>query len=198
MHQKIISFQFRTHKFGDKHVGRVGLNRDGKEKWKDLFYEESSYFHLFIDGYTYMESCYQCPFACEKRVSDFTISDYWGWEKESYLELTQKGVREGDGVSAILIHTEKGKKFFDAIKDKMISVQVEPEGIVRHNPQLSRPSQGNLAGREKMIEGYIRNGYDAIEQFHKAQYGLKRYSLRLRCMIPIKIRNRIKKYILHM
>lgn len=192
----LTSFQFRSHKYGDKLVGTIGLKRNGKQKWKDLFSEESSYFSLFLEGDTYLESCYQCPFACKERISDFTISDYWGWKVESYQALTEKGVRDGDGVSAILIHTEKGKQFFDEIKDHMISVQVKPERIIRHNPQLNCPSQCDLSEREKMIDGYTKNGYDAIEKYFKGRYGLKRYEMRLSCMLPNSVKNLIKKYLL--
>ena len=102
---------------------------------------------------------------------------------------TEKGVREGDGVSAILIHTEKGIRFFDEIKDKIVSVQVESACIIRHNPQLNCPSQCDLSEREKMIDVYTKNGYDAIEEYFKGRYGLKRYEMRLSCMLP----NSVKK-----
>lgn len=194
---KITSFQFRSQKYGDKLIGRMGLNRNGKQKWEDLFSKESSYFSLFLDGYTYLENCYQCPFACQERISDFTISDYWGWKVESFQALVEKGIREGDNVSAILIHTEKGKQFFDGIKDNMISVQVKPECVIRNNPQLNRPAQCNLAKRDKIVEGYIRDGYEAVEEYYQANNGLKRYAMRLSCMIPSGVRKMIKKYLLH-
>ncbi|MGN0171097.1 MAG: Coenzyme F420 hydrogenase/dehydrogenase, beta subunit C-terminal domain [Lachnospiraceae bacterium] len=193
----ITSFQFRSQKYGGKLVGRIGLNRNGKQRWEDLFSKESSYFSLFLDGYTYLESCYQCPFACQERISDFTISDYWGWKMESYRALIEKGVKEGDNVSAILIHTEKGRVFFDEIKDNMIAVQVKPECIIKHNPQLNRSSHVNQVEREKLIDGYIRDGYNAIEKFFKAKYGLKRYTMRLSCIIPISVKKFLKKYLLH-
>lgn len=194
---KITSFQFRSQKYGDKLVGRIGLNRNGKQRWEDLFSKESSYFSLFLDGYTYLDSCYQCPFACKERISDFTISDFWGWKVESRQALLDKGVKEENGVSAILIHTEKGRAFFDDLKEHMIAVQVEPECIIKHNPQLNRPSQGNLTERVTIMDAYSRNGYDAVEEYYRAKYGWKRYSLRLNCMIPTSLKNMIKKHMLH-
>lgn len=75
------------HILGERHIERIsfrngtdyvlkiysdeGLSYEAKY-WKDLYYK------AFIDGITYPSNCYHCPFACEKRVGDITIGDFWG------------------------------------------------------------------------------------------------------------------------
>ena len=55
-------------------------NRDGSQKERYFEPEESSYYQMFLNGYTYRKSCYFCPFASEYRQGDITIGDYWGIE----------------------------------------------------------------------------------------------------------------------
>lgn len=42
----------------------------------------TSYNTLFLDGDVYRENCYACPYARKERVSDMTIGDFWGIERE--------------------------------------------------------------------------------------------------------------------
>lgn len=137
------------------------------------------------------------PFAQKERVSDATICDYWGWRTESYQALSEKGVSDEDNVSAILIHAEKGREVFGEIEEKIIAEKVEPESIIRHNPQLVHPFPCAEEERRKIVDGYTKDGYDAVEQYFKTNNGLKRYFLRLNCMIPQSVKKWIKRYVLH-
>ena len=64
-------------------------NRDGSQKERYFEPEESSYYQMFLNGYTYRKSCYFCPFASEYRQGDITIGDYWGIElvHPEYLKI---------------------------------------------------------------------------------------------------------------
>lgn len=43
-----------------------------EERFKDV------YLNAFFDGFTYRDSCYICNYACNDRVSDITVGDFWG------------------------------------------------------------------------------------------------------------------------
>ena len=56
----------------------------------------------FLGGMTARWSCYNCRFTGTDRLSDFTIGDYWGAPKTFEPQWH-------DGVSVLVVHTEKGK-----------------------------------------------------------------------------------------
>ena len=59
-------------------------------------------------------SCSICPFASTTREVDMTIGDFWRIEK------SLPNFYNENGNSVILIHTEKGMKLFDLIKNDII------------------------------------------------------------------------------
>lgn len=64
----------------------------------------------FLANITLRPSCYQCQYKTVERVSDVTIADYWG------VEVVHPELKEQQGVSLVLIHSDKGKKLFESIK----------------------------------------------------------------------------------
>jgi len=98
--------------------------------WNDRF--KDSYYGSFIDGYSYRESCYQCPYAGSKRISDVTIGDFWGLSKEVEHD-------EINGCSCILPITDKGLKLVKLSDLSLIERSVEE--AVNGNSQLRYPSK---------------------------------------------------------
>lgn len=54
-------------------------------------------------------SCYSCPFTRQTRCGDITIGDYWGIEK------VNPDFYSRDGVSLIMVNTEKGEALLNEI-----------------------------------------------------------------------------------
>ncbi len=82
---------------------------------------DSLYLKGFIQNLYLRESCFNCHFKGYERCSDFTIGDFWS-VKEYYPTLADK-----NGVSAVLLHTEKAKKIFDSISDALIYEEAKKE-----------------------------------------------------------------------
>lgn len=103
-----------------------GLADDGK-----TFTPEGTddYLITFLDSISYTENCYECQFATTDRVSDVTLGDSWGTE---YKE------EEKNGVSLILIQTEKGRDLVYNAKLEMKNVDLEKARNENH--QLRHPS----------------------------------------------------------
>lgn len=68
---------------------------------------------VFFSNLALRPSCYTCKFVDYNRCSDFTIGDYWNINK-FHPEFYNK-----DGVSLILIQTNKGLDIFNAIKEHL-------------------------------------------------------------------------------
>lgn len=103
------------------------------EDWKmKKEYPHDYYLTGFISGLFHRECCYSCRYANPQRASDITIGDYWGIG-ETFLDI-------GKGVSAVLLNTEKGIRFFEQCKDSFEYEERELEEVIRGNGQLQYPS----------------------------------------------------------
>ena len=67
-----------------------------------------------MQGIIHRENCYKCEYADKRRISDLTIGDFWGIDRKS-LKVPYKGK-----ISVVLVNSEKGRKFWDLVKDEFI------------------------------------------------------------------------------
>lgn len=95
---------------------------------KQLFLE-NDYITAFMHGVTFRDSCYSCPYAQGKRVSDVTVSDYWGLPASCT-------VPQGRGVSLMLASTPKGEALIERAKPYLIWERRTVEEAIRGNGQL--------------------------------------------------------------
>lgn len=136
-------------KYLTEHLRSQGVDFDrfsfrGEFDWYLTAYQEDKivyqrqrlrdrYFLAFLEGLSYRDNCYSCRYARKERVSDLTIGDFWGLDRNSMLH-------QYDGrVSLVLPCTPKGKEFFDTVKDdftwekRSIDEAVnETQGNLRH------------------------------------------------------------------
>lgn len=98
-----INVNFRNKKYGwHSHIETFKFE-NGKEYISEL-YKTLFYKHLIT-----RDSCSNCPYTNLNRVSDITISDFWGWENY-YNEWT-----DNKGVSLFLVNSEKGYEFYKSL-----------------------------------------------------------------------------------
>lgn len=97
----------------EKNTGWTGysvrfLYADGSE-YKNVN-SKDAYIRSFVGNLDLRLSCYCCHFKGIKRISDFTLGDYWGvWSQEP-------GFHDDKGTSVVIVHTLKGQKIWDDIK----------------------------------------------------------------------------------
>jgi acetyltransferase-like isoleucine patch superfamily enzyme len=92
---------------------------------------------LFNRGYLHTNafcrpSCYDCRFKGFPRIADITLADFWGIEK------VDKSLDDDLGTSLVLVNSEKGRIYYDAIQQKIKSVPVDFESILPGNYALSQ------------------------------------------------------------
>lgn len=182
---KVKEYYFRSKEKNDWSLTyRAVVEKNNKEKVYEAIASIDPYYHHFLRGYTYRESCYQCEYAKPQRASDLTIGDFWGIEKVTpeFMNI--------DGVSAVLINSEVGEKLLNAVSDKIISKSVDIEQIITNNGQLQKPSQKpNM--RDYIYEELNQNGFNFIANKYKEKKEVLIDSIR--DMIPNKTRQQIKK-----
>ena len=127
------------------------IHRDGKPI--AAFHTMDFYSIAFLHSYDYTENCYSCKYATLERVSDITLGDSWGTELNQEVK---------NGVSLILCQTKQGKKLVDAAGLKLMPVNIE--NAIRHNAQLTHPSDATLR-RERFFENY-----EKYNSFNKAVF----------------------------
>lgn len=89
----------------------------------------------FLNNICLRESCYNCKFAKAYRVGDLTIGDFWGAD-ELYPKIKNK-----DGLSLVLVNTEKGRRWFEQIKCFDLCIKSNISDAAKHNKTLIRPAK---------------------------------------------------------
>lgn len=86
------------------------------------------YLRCFVKDLCLRPSCYACKFKGIDRCSDFTLGDYWGvWSQLPELDDNQ-------GISIVLLHSEKAQKLWQRLLPNMKVVQVDVAQCFAENP----------------------------------------------------------------
>ena len=178
---KIIYYDFR-----DKSTG-WGLDymTKTKTKTKTMPCSLDPYYHHFLKGDTYRECCYHCLYARQERVSDITIGDYWGIEKEHPSFYSTKGV------SCLLVNTDKGQKLWSMISSEFIFLESTFDKIANANHNLKHPT-ARPAVRDSI--------YKQIDELPVKEYFASHLPVpfnlkaRIKSVLPVGLKVLIKKY----
>ena len=135
----------------------------------------------------YRESCYNCRFPSENRQGDITLGDYWGIRQELISELGN--INADEGISCVLVNSEKGQKWLEEIKGEISLVKSDRASVEKRNAQLTKASVP-LPEHETLLNGYIDNGYSAFKNGYKKH--TKDHIIRTaKNMIPTKIKRKL-------
>lgn len=75
-------------------------------------FSENPFMRAFLADLTLRPSCYSCPSKSGRSGSDLTIADYWA------IPQVAPEFDDDKGVSLVLVQTEKGKSFYQSLKEK--------------------------------------------------------------------------------
>ena len=146
-------------KYG-KQVIKVNF-RDKKFGWKD--HRESFTFEdIYTYTYTYTfykhimlrHSCEKCFYTNTTRPSDITLADFWGWEK-----VNTEFNKDNNGVSLVILNTQKGIEIFEKIKFQLNYIKTEREKCLQTH--LREPSKVNQK-RLLFEKDYIEKGFEYV------------------------------------
>lgn len=136
------------------------------KKHFETWLENSFYFAFSSKSrVTWRKSCCQCNYKSLKRVSDITIGDYWGVEKY-HNKFNPK-----DGVSLVLINTEKGSELFRSIEEIIDCEKSDPVHAIERNSLVVNANEGHHpipAEREEFFQTLHNGGWrEADKKFLK-------------------------------
>lgn len=185
--QKIIKFEFRNKERMGWSCGNALITfENGKQKI--LYNNVTSYLYLFINKKLQNKSCQNCKYTGLERISDITIADAWGIEKE-YPEVKNK-FNINNGLSLVIVNTDKAEQVIKQLSDNIIIESVDVNRLRKYNNPLTS-SQNNIFDDTYLAE-YKKFGYKGIEDLFKQKLGKKYYYYIVKNYTPKFIKNIIK------
>ncbi len=143
------------------------------------------YYHAFLQGQTYRESCYSCKWAGSARCGDITLGDYWG------IEQAHPAFYDPNGVSLVLVNTDRGRRLWDAVSSKTDYIPSTLEKAAAMNHNLIAPTT-RPACRDTIYDGYDEDFDRYVRQKLSVGPQLK---TRLKRMIPKTVKARIRRFL---
>lgn len=107
--KKVTGFITRDNRDGwDDKFRSTLIFDDGKEEYNSML--SNLWNRLYFSELATRKSCEECQFANMNRQGDITIGDFWG------IQNVDKNMYNREGVSLILLNTDKGQAAYDSIK----------------------------------------------------------------------------------
>ena len=179
-------------KFRDKEPYGLGVhityNGQKKQTSKRGEHITNPYYYSFYSHLIDRLSCYTCPYGTNQRISDLTMSDFWGI-KRYHPEMNISA-----GVSALLVNTDKGAWFLTTVEDQLTLKHTKPEDIGRANNLNVGGMRRNKpvpANREAFFAELKQNGWKSAER--KYLFTRERLKKWIKLRIPTRSVRMIKK-----
>lgn len=112
-----------------------------KDRWFNPFW------NIWLKHIMSRPSCYECRYACPKRVSDVTLGDLWG------VHLFCPDLYNNNkGASLVICNTEKGAEWLGKAKDNLKGHDLDPKDIIKYQGPLHRKLSKNSHREEFMTD----------------------------------------------
>lgn len=161
---KVEEVCFRDKRTGWRQYGLCVGYADGE--YYDRM-DANPYMHMFLHNLCLRESCYHCAVKEAGSAADITIGDFWG------VEAVAKNLDNDQGVSLVLIHTDRGQGYWNAISQDVICHRVDFDGAVQGNSAINhsvmRPEKRNcffVDLQSISMKSMIRK-YNSMDRFRK-------------------------------
>ena len=153
---RFTGFAFRTKErpwgYGSANFGCTIYHRGGRKKTDSV--EARLFLDLFFSNNCLRPHCYECKHASLDKPADITIADYWGLQ-DAHPEFFSE-----DGVSAVIVHSEKGEALFKSA-ELLTYIESTTEAIARKQANIggSSPKSPNYDAFWKL---YHEKGFLAV------------------------------------
>lgn len=132
---RFAHFAFRTKElpwgYGSTNYGCTIYQKNGRKVTDSV--EARLFLNLFFSNNCLRPHCYECRHASLDKPADITIADYWGL-REAHPDFFSE-----DGVSAVIVHSEKGDALFKSAK-LLSYIESTPEAIAEKQGNIGRSS----------------------------------------------------------
>lgn len=176
--KKFKSFAFRTKNTqwgnGSKSFATTIYYNNGKKETDTV--KSRAFLRMFFSNNCLRPSCYNCKYIGKNKPADITIADYWGLKDE------HPDFFDTRGVSAVMIHTDKGKEIFTGLTD-VEKIPSTVDKICKKQGNMHR-SSSKPDSYECFWKEYNKKGF----MFVLKKYGGYSVSIRIKTIIKKMIR----------
>ena len=139
--ERRLSDTIKTVRFRDKYYGykysTMNVITDNNQGNYHHGIESDPWLRAFFSNICDRPSCYHCHFKKRYRQSDFTIWDCF------HVGRFSRELDNDKGATRVLVHSERGKKIFDAVKSEFHYIQMSPAAIVAGTKEMYRSIEPN-------------------------------------------------------
>ena len=162
---KVVSASFRNKESGWKEFSLSTDYSNGSHHAET--FTKDSFGKAFNKRLLFRPSCEHCRFKGLNRWSDLTLADFWGID-----EITD-AFADCKGTSLIIVHTEKGARMIENIRNLAKIIPVSHEQGTRRNPYIYR-SVVPHSNKKKFFELLENESFDdLVEQYATDEFVLK-------------------------
>lgn len=148
---KMKKMSFRSKKNTTWSSYNINMDFDNDTSYT-MNHNNDVYMKAFLKHLSLRESCTDCKFKKNNRISDITLADFWG------IQNIKPEMDDGKGTSLVIVNSKKGQELLDMIQDSMICEEVEFEKAISGNPSFNTTSKAN-SNADKFYEK-LENGED--------------------------------------
>lgn len=164
---KIVKFKFRDKTVSARACKNIITFRSGKTIAGPTW--EFPYRKIFIPNISVRDSCYQCEFATDRRVSDITLADFQA------IHQLNPALNVNMQYSTIITNTKKGERMLEQIKGNLELIGTTMEFLKTFHARLNEPAQRNEKTEafwedyaSKPID-YVLSKYTSTSYFHNME-----------------------------
>ena len=179
LNSKIVSYDFRSKDKNGWSLSEKIVCNNGKTYYENLDF--TSYGHDFLCGYNYRENCFNCKYCNTNRVGDWSVGDFWG------INSAHPKFNDPNGVSVVLVTTNKGLELIDCIKDDVDLLNSTVE-----NAKISQENLKAPTARNPIRDSYYSR-FENDTDFFKHRTPKKNLKYYLKRLCPKWLKNTIKK-----
>ena len=158
---KITEWNFRNKQPNPWNVSSVSY-KVGDSK-KVFSFMDDDLMLLYLKNVVLRENCYKCEYKEKNNVADLIIADYWG------IEVVNKDFFDANGVSAVIINSQKGKKFYNSINIEKYAEVTNGnfEDVYKYNPAYNKQVECIINRKKYLSDLYTSDfeiAYTAIKK----------------------------------
>lgn len=156
---KLEDFSFRYKKAGWRNYPCMAKFSSGKMLTNNLYTQ--LFTNLFFTHKVLRECCYKCKFSNLKRTGDLTIGDFWGIEDVMPEVLHEGTLKTENGISEILVNSEKGELVLCLMKKNNICIECNSDDYIKYQHNLNKPTERPF-GTDIFWKEYEEFGFEYI------------------------------------
>lgn len=153
---QVVQIQFRAKDHGvEEHLLKIVTDKGDVTEQTN---KNEAFYKLYSSLCMMRPACYQCPFSSLDRPGDITMGDYADLKRQ-YPEFYSD-----QGVSEVLVNTEKGVRMLGQTESRLILQPVSIKQAMQQNLEYPTKCPGN---REQFWQIFREKGIDGV----LAKYG---------------------------